>query len=190
MKSIKGTQTEKNLMIAFAGESAARNRYNFFAGQAKKDGYIQLSDYFLEIEDHERAHAKRFYKFLQGGNVSIRIDLPAGTIGTTAENLKQAIAGENKEWQHIYPAFARTARDEGFEEVAVVFESIAAAEKYHARTLQIFLDSIESETVFQQEQPVAWKCRKCGFVLVGTAPPPVCPACTHPSSYFEILSVN
>ncbi|MBN2009944.1 rubrerythrin family protein [candidate division KSB1 bacterium] len=187
MKSIQGTQTEANVVTAFLGESAARNRYNFYSAQAKKDGYVELSAFLTEVEDHERAHAKRLYKFLEGGSVEVTLSLEAEQIGSTIENLKNAIAGEQYEYETMYPDFAKVARDEGFETIAVVFEAIASAERYHANTFTQFLRRIENDSTFKRSESVKWRCRKCGYIYTGTEPPPVCPACAHPQGYFEVL---
>ncbi|MEK7368098.1 MAG: rubrerythrin [Planctomycetota bacterium] len=187
---LKGSQTEKNLLKAFAGESQARNRYSYFAKKAKKDGFEQIAAVFEETAEHERAHAKRFFKFLKGGEVEITAVFPAGVIGTTAENLKAAAGGEHFEWEKLYPSFARTARDEGFMSAAEVFESIAVAERHHEGRYLSLLKHVEAGTVFKRNSKVIWHCRKCGYTHEGTEAPPVCKACAHPQAYFEVLSEN
>jgi len=190
MSKLKGTQTEKNLLTAFAGESQARNRYTFFAGKAKKEGYVQISKIFDETANQESEHAKRFFKFLKGGMVSITGEFPAGVIGATADNLKGAMEGEDYEWGQMYPAFAETARKEGFEDVAKVFESIAIAEKQHAKRYKGLLENIKNDTVFAKSEPIVWRCLNCGYTHKGDKAPEMCPACAHPKSYFEILAEN
>ena len=187
---LKGTRTERNLLTSFAGESQARNRYTYFASQAKKDGYIQIQAIFEETANQEKEHAKRFFKFLQGGNVAVEATFPAGVIGTTADNLRAAAAGEHEEWSEMYPEFARIAREEGFAEIAAVFESIAVAEKQHERRYLGLLTNVEAQTVFRKEQPVTWRCRNCGYVHTGSDAPQLCPACAHPQAHFELLAEN
>jgi len=189
-KSLKGTRTEKNLLTAFAGESQARNRYTYFASRAKKDGLEQIASVFAETADQEKEHAKRLFKFLEGGEVEIQAAFPAGVIGTTAESLKAAAAGEHHEWAEMYPAFAGTARDEGFPEIAAVFAAIAVAEKQHERRYLALRENIEKGRVFKREKPVVWRCRNCGYLHEGPAAPPKCPACDHPQAHFEILGEN
>ncbi|HEW92585.1 MAG TPA: rubrerythrin family protein [Thermotogaceae bacterium] len=188
MASIKGTRTEKNLLTAFAGESQARNRYTYFASQARKEGYEQIAAIFLETADNEKEHAKRLFKFLEGGEVEITASFPAGVIGTTAENLKAAAAGENYEHTKMYPEFAKVAEEEGFPEIAAVFRAIAVAEKQHEKRYLALLENIEKDRVFKREKSVKWKCRNCGYIHEGTEPPEKCPACAHPKAYFELLS--
>lgn len=190
MKSLKGTQTEKNILTAFAGESQARNRYTFFASKAKKEGYVQISKAFEETADQEKEHAKRLFKFLEGGAVEITAAFPAGVIGDTLANLAASAAGEDEEWQHMYPSFAKTAREEGFEEIAVVMENIAVAEKEHSRRYKAFYENITEGKVFKKDQPVKWRCLNCGFVYEGKEAPKKCPACAHEQSYFELLCEN
>ena len=190
MKSLKGTQTEKNLMAAFAGESQARNRYTFFASQAKKEGYEQIAAIFLETADNEKEHAKQEFKFLQGGEIEITGSFPAGVIGTTAENLESSAAGENYEHRTMYPEFAKIARDEGFVEIAVSFESIAVAEKEHEKQYLALLKNIKSGKVFKKDMVVKWKCRNCGYIYEGQEAPQKCPACAHPQSYYEVWCLN
>jgi len=190
MKSIKGTQTEKNILAAFIGESQARNKYTFWASKAKDDGFIQIQLAFLETAEQEKEHAKRLFKFLEGGDVSQSIQAGAGIIGTTLENLRQAASGENHEWQHMYPDFAKVARAEGFDVVAIVMENIAIAEKQHARRYEAFINHLEANDMWVQESPTTWRCINCGFIYVGKEAPKVCPACAHPQSYFERLGEN
>jgi rubrerythrin len=190
MASLKGTKTERNILTAFAGESQARNRYTYFASQAKKDGYVQISAIFAETADQEKEHAKRLFKFLEGGEVEIAAGFPAGVIGTTAENLKAAAGGENHEWTQMYPGFAKTAREEGFAEIAVVFEAIAVAEKQHEKRYNDLLANIETGRVFKRDKPVVWRCRNCGYLHEGAEAPAKCPACAHPQAHFEMLGEN
>jgi len=190
MASIKGTKTERNLLTAFAGESQARNRYTYFANQAKKDGYVQIASIFEETANQEKEHAKRLFKFLEGGEVEITGAFPAGVIGTTAENLKAAAGGEHYEWTEMYPGFAKTAREEGLEEIAKVFEAIAVAEKQHEKRYNDLLANIEAGRVFKRDKPVVWRCRNCGYLHEGTEAPEKCPACAHPQAHFELLGEN
>ena len=190
MSSIKGTQTEKNLLTAFAGESQARNRYTYFASVAKKEGYVQISDIFAETADQEKEHAKRFFKFLEGGEIEVAAAFPAGTIGTTLENLKAAAAGEEYEWTTMYPGFANVAREEGFEAIALVFEKISIAEKQHDKRYKDLAANIEADTVFKKDQAVSWRCRNCGYLHDGEEAPDMCPACAHPKAHFEVLGEN
>jgi len=190
MKGIRGTKTEKNLLAAFAGESQARNRYTYFASQAKKEGYEQIAAIFIETADNEKEHAKRLFKFLEGGEVEITAAFPAGVIGKTEENLKDAAKGENYEHTKMYPEFARIAEEEGFQEIASVFRAIAVAEKQHERRYLALRENMEKERVFKREKVVRWKCRNCGYIYEGTEPPEKCPACAHPRAYFELLIEN
>ena len=190
MKSLKGSQTEKNIVAAFIGESMARNKYTYWASKAKDEGYIQMQLAFLETADQEKEHAKRLFKFLEGGEVTQSVTAGAGTIGTTAENLKHAAEGENYEWQHMYPDFAKVARAEGYDVVAVVMENIAIAEKQHAKRYEAFLHHIEHDDVWVQETPTTWRCINCGFIYEGKEAPKMCPACAHPQAYFERLGEN
>ncbi len=190
MASLKGTQTEKNLLTAFAGESQARNRYTYFASAAKKEGFVQISDIFTETANQEKEHAKRLFKFLEGGEVEITGSFPAGVIGTTIENLKEAAAGEEYEWTKMYPDFAATAKEEGFEVIAEVFESIAVAEKQHDKRYAELAANVEKGTVFKKEQSVKWQCRNCGYVHEGEQAVDICPACDHPQAHFELLAEN
>jgi rubrerythrin len=187
---IKGSKTEKNLLISFAGESQARNRYNYFASQAKKDGYVQISDIFEETANQEKEHAKRFFKFLKGGEIEISAAFPAGVIGTTLENLKAAAAGENHEHTKMYPEFAKTAREEGFEEIAKVFEAVSVAERQHEKRYLDLAANIEAGRVFSREEKTVWRCRNCGYLHEGKEAPKSCPACAHPQAHFELLGEN
>lgn len=190
MAELKGTRTERNLLTAFAGESQARNRYDYFAGQAEKEGFIQIARIFEETADQERVHAKQFFKYLKGGEVEIQAAFPAGVIGTTAENLRAAADGEHHEWGAMYPGFAQTARDEGFEAIAKKFEAVAVAEKQHERRYLALLANVENGKVFKKDAPVKWRCLKCGYIHEGPEAPDVCVACAHPQAYFEILAEN
>jgi rubrerythrin len=187
---IKGSRTEKNLLTAFAGESQARNRYTYFASQAKKDGYVQMSAVFEETADQEKEHAKRLFKFLEGGEVEISGSFPAGVIGPTRHNLKAAAAGENYEWTDMYPGFAKVAKEEGFNEIADVFTSIAVAEKFHEKRYLAFAANIDAGRVFKRPDKVVWKCRNCGYLHEGIEAPDECPACAHPQPYYELLCEN
>ncbi len=190
MASLKGTKTEKNLLTAFAGESQARNRYTYFASQAKKEGYVQISDIFTETANQEKEHAKRFFKFLEGGEVEIVGAFPAGVIGTTLENLKEAAAGEEYEWTQMYPDFAAVAREEGFNDVAVVFEMVAVAEKQHEKRYKELAANVDAGKVFKKDGSTTWQCRNCGYVHDGDEAPEMCPACAHAQAHFEVLSEN
>lgn len=190
MANIKGTKTERNILTAFAGESQARNRYDYYASVAKKEGYVQIADIFAETANQEKEHAKRLFKFLEGGEVEISAAFPAGVIGNTAENLKAAAAGENYEWTDMYPAFAKVAREEGFNEIADVFEAIAIAEKQHEKRYKELLANVEAGKVFKKDQVVTWRCRNCGYLHVGQEAPEKCPACAHPQAHFELLAEN
>ncbi len=187
---LKGSQTEKNLLAAFAGESQARNRYTYFASQARKEGYIQIAAIFEETANQEREHAKREFKFLQGGEVEITAAFPAGVIGSTVENLKAAAAGEHYETTEMYPEFAAVAEKEGFDEIAKAFRSIAVAEQRHEERYLALAKNITDGVVFKREKPVRWVCRNCGYVHEGPEAPDVCPACVHPKSHFELEAVN
>lgn len=190
MANLKGTLTEKNLMGAFAGESQARNRYTFFASQARKDGFEQIAAAFEETANQEKEHAKRLFNLLEGGEVEITAAFPAGVVGTTLENLKASAGGENHEHVHMYPDFAVIAREEGFEGIAKMFESIAVAEANHEKRYLGFAANIEAGTVFERSEPVAWRCRNCGYVHNDKSAPKVCPACAHPQAHFELLGEN
>jgi rubrerythrin len=189
-KSLKGTRTEQNLLKTFAGESQARNRYEFFAKQAKDEGCEQIAEIFLKTAVQEKAHAKRFFKFLEGGEVEITAAYPAGKIGTTAENLKAAAAGENEEWTKLYVAFSEIAKTEGFPEVAVAFKMIAKVEAEHEKRFLKLLQNLESGRVFAKETKVRWQCRNCGYVHEGAKAPDKCPACLHPQAFFEMMEEN
>jgi rubrerythrin len=190
MKSIRGTKTEQNLLIAFAGESQARNRYTYFAKQAKKEGHVQISMIFEETANQEKEHAKRLFKFLEGGEIEVQASFPAGVIGSTLENLKAAAAGENYEQERMYPEFARIAEEEGFLEIAAVFRAIAVAEKQHEKRFKELAENIEKGRVFKREEEVVWRCLNCGYIHSGSEPPETCPACDHPQGYFELLGEN
>lgn len=190
MKSVKGTQTEKNLLASFAGESQARNRYTFFAKQAKKDGFEQISALFLETSEHEKQHAKTFFRFLEGGDLEITTTYPAGMIGTTAENLAAAVAGENEEWTVLYKEAGDVAESEGFKEIATAFRKIAQVEEQHELRYLKLLKNIQEDKVFNGEEPVKWMCRNCGFVYEGKNALSMCPACQHPQAYFEVKADN
>ncbi|MHC4462235.1 MAG: rubrerythrin [Planctomycetota bacterium] len=188
--NLKGTQTEKNLVTAFAGESQARNRYTYFASQARKEGYEQIAAIFAETAEQEKEHAKREFKFLEGGEVEIDAAFPAGVIGSTLENLKAAAAGEHYEQTEMYPGFAEIADKEGFAEIAEVFRKIAVAEKRHEQRYLALAKNITEGQVFKREKPVRWVCRNCGYVHEGPEAPEVCPACAHPKSHYELEATN
>jgi rubrerythrin len=190
MTSLKGTQTEKNLLKAFAGESQARSRYTYFAKQAKKEGLEQISAIFMETAENELEHAKRFFKFLEGGMVEITATYPAGVIGDTLENLKAAADGENEEWTDLYPEFAKIADEEGFKQIAMVFKNIAKVEKEHEARYRKLYKNIEEGKVFKRGDKVIWKCRNCGFIHEGSVAPQKCPACDHPQAHFQIKEEN
>lgn len=190
MASIKGSRTEQNLLKAFAGESQARTRYTFFAGKARKEGYIQIADVFEETANQEKEHAKRFFNFLEGGMLEITASFPAGVIGTTLENLKAAADGEHEEHSMLYPEFAKIAREEGFEAVAMIFEKISIAERQHEKRYRDLAANIEKGVVFKREKAVTWRCRNCGFLHTSEEAPKSCPACAHPQDHFEILAEN
>jgi rubrerythrin len=187
---LKGSQTEKNLLTAFAGESQARNRYTYFASQAKKEGFVQMSFIFEETANQEKEHAKRLFKFLKGGEVEVTAAFPAGVIGTTLENLKASAAGENYEHTEMYPGFAKTAKEEGFDDIAAVFRSIAVAEKQHEKRYNDLAANIEAGRVFKRDTGVVWRCRNCGYIHTGNEAPVECPACAHPQAHFELLGEN
>ena len=190
MPKLKGSKTEGNLLAAFAGESQARNRYTFFASAAKKEGLEQISTIFEETANQEKEHAKRFFKFLEGGEVEVTASFPAGVIGSTLENLKAAAAGEHHEHTALYPGFAKVAREEGFKQIAAVFESICVAEKQHEKRYNDLAANIEAGTVFKREKKVVWRCRNCGYLHEGTEAPGVCAACAHAQAHFELLGEN
>jgi rubrerythrin len=187
---LKGSQTEKNLITAFAGESQARNRYSYFASKARKDGFVQIADIFEETANQEREHAKRLFKFMTGGEAEVAAAFPFGVIGETTDNLKAAAAGENHEWTSMYPAFAKTAREEGFAEVAAAMESIAVAEKQHEKRYLALAKNIDQRKVFKKDASVVWRCRNCGYLHEGPEAPEICPACAHPQAHFELLGEN
>ena len=184
---LKGSKTEKNLLAAFAGESQARNRYTYFASAARKEGYEQIAALFLETADNEKEHAKRYFKFLEGGEVEITASFPAGTIGSTAENIEAAASGENLEWTKLYPEAAQVAREEGFEDIATIFQEIAKVEAAHEKRYRKLLSNIKEGRVFNKETSVKWKCRNCGYIHEGKEAPQECPACAHPQSYYEVF---
>lgn len=190
MESIKGTKTEQNLLKAFAGESQARSRYTFFASVAKKEGYEQISGVFMETAEQEKEHAKRFFKFLEGGMVEITASYPAGKIGTTQENLEAAAAGEYEEWAELYPEFADIAEQEGFKKIAAAFRMIAKVETEHENRYRKLLANLVEGTVFQKEESIKWQCRNCGYVHEGKTAPQQCPACEHPQAFFEPKKEN
>ncbi len=190
MGNLKGTRTEQNILTAFAGESQARNRYTYFASQAKKDGYVQISEIFTETADQEKEHAKRLFKLLEGGEVEVAAAFPAGVIGTTLDNLKEAAAGENYEYTDMYPGFAKTAVEEGFEEIADIFKAIAVAEKQHEKRYVALAANIANNTVFKKDTSVVWRCRNCGYLHEGDVAPEECPACDHAQAHFELLGEN
>ncbi len=190
MKSIKGTQTEKNILTAFIGESQARNKYTYFASVAKKEGFVQIQKIFEETSDQEKEHAKRLFKFLEGGDVEITATFPAGVIGDTIANLNEAAGGEHYEHTVMYPGFAKTAREEGFPALATVFEAIAVAEKQHEKRYLELRKNIEDGSVFKKKGKVVWRCINCGYLYEGESAPASCPACAHPQSYFELLGEN
>jgi rubrerythrin len=189
-KSIKGTQTEQNLLKSFAGESQARNRYTFFASQARKEGLVQIAEIFAETADQEKEHAKRFFSFLEGGDLEITAAFPAGKVGTSLENLAAAAAGEEHEWQTLYPEFARIAREEGFVAVAAAFEAICVAEKQHGKRYRTLADNLQAGKFFKRNGKVVWRCRNCGYLHEGEDAPKTCPACLHPQAHFELLGEN
>lgn len=189
-KSVKGTQTEKNLLKSFAGESQARMRYTYFASKAKKEGYEQIGGVFTETADQEKEHAERFFKFLEGGPVEITASYPAGIIGTTQQNLEEAAAGEYEEWHDLYNHFADVADREGFPTIATVWRKVAEVEAEHERRYRILLQHILDNNVFTRDEPIQWQCRNCGYVHTGLEAPEVCPACAHPQAYYEPMKQN
>ncbi len=189
-KSIKGTKTEKNLLASFAGEAQARNRYTFFASAAKKEGYEQISRFFLETAENEKEHAKVFFKYLEGGEVEITASYPAGVIGDTKSNLEAAAAGENMEWTILYSDAAKVARDEGFPEIARSFEQIAKVEMFHENRYRRLAENIAKKEVFKKKASVKWHCINCGYIYEGEEAPKECPACKHPQAYYEVLAEN
>jgi len=190
MKDLKGSKTEKNIITAFAGESQARNRYTYASGQARKEGFVQIADIFEETANQEKEHAKRLFKLLQGGTAEVNASFPAGVIGNTLENLKEAASGEHYEHTEMYPGFAKIAREEGYDEAAFAFESIAVAEKQHEKRYLALADNIKHGRVFKKDRPVVWRCRNCGYLHEGIEAPAVCPACLHVQAHFELLGEN
>lgn len=190
MGSVKGTRTEKNLLTAFAGESQARNRYTYFASQAKKEGYEQIAFILEETANQEKEHAKRFFSFLEGGDVEFSAAFPAGFVGTTIQNLQAAAAGENYEHTTMYPGFAKVAREEGLNAIAVLFEAVSVAERQHEKRYRDLAANIEAKRVFKKEKPVVWRCRNCGYLHHGEEAPAMCPACAHPQAHYELLGEN
>jgi rubrerythrin len=188
--SVKGTRTEQNLLKSFAGESQARNRYTYFAGVARKEGYVQIADIFEETANQEKEHAKRFFSFLEGGDLEITACFPAGKTGTTADNLLAAANGEFEEHADLYPDFAAVAKEEGFPAIAALWTAVSVAERQHEKRYRDLLANIESDRVFSRETEVVWRCRNCGYLHSGTAAPEVCPACVHPRAHFELLAEN
>lgn len=189
-KKIKGSETEKNLLKAFAGESQARNRYTYFSSIAKKEGLVQIAGIFEETANQEKEHAKRFWKFLEGGPVEITATYPAGASSNTLDNLKAAADGENEEWSELYPTFAKTAREEGFPEIAKAFEMISVAEKQHEKRYRDLYNNLVAGKVFKKDDKVVWRCLNCGYLHEGTDAPEMCPACIHPKAHFELLAEN
>jgi len=190
MKSVKGTKTEKNLLAAFAGESQARTRYTFFASAARKEGYEQIAAIFTETADNEKEHAKRFFSFLEGGDLEITASFPAGVIGKTAENLKAAAAGENHEHTVLYPQAAKVAEEEGFPDIAFLFRKIASVEQHHEKRYLDLMKNVLDKKVFKKDAKVQWKCRNCGYIHDGAEAPETCPTCAHPKAFFELLCDN
>jgi rubrerythrin len=190
MTSFKGSRTETNLLASFAGESQARNRYTYFSSQARKEGFIQIAQIFEETANQEREHAKRFFQQLQGGETEVMAAFPAGVVGSTAENLKAAAAGEYYEWSDMYPRFAKIAREEGFEAAANIWEAISVAEKQHEKRYRDLLRNVEDGMVFKKDKPVVWRCINCGYLHEGSEAPESCPACAHPKAYYELLGEN
>lgn len=194
MKSLRGTKTAENLLKSFAGESQARGRYTYYASVARKEGFIQISNIFIETAEQEREHAKRFYKFLkedlQGDAIEITASYPVALYDNTADNLKAAASGENEEWTELYPAFAKIAKEEGFEEIAEIYNRISEVESRHERRYKKLLENIENNTVFKKSESVLWKCNNCGYIYEGEEAPSLCPACQHPQGYFEVFIEN
>jgi rubrerythrin len=190
MATLKGSQTEKNLLKAFAGESQARNRYTFFSSQAKKEGYEQIAWIFADTADNEKEHAKRFFTFLGSGDVEITASYPTGPVGATAENLREAAAGEHLEWGTLYPDFAEVAEKEGFPEIARVFRMILSVESGHEKRYLALLENVAKERVFKRDDPMRWRCRNCGYIHEGSGAPVECPACAHPQAYYELMGEN
>jgi rubrerythrin len=188
--SIKGSETEKNLLAAFAGESQARNRYTYFSSKAKKEELVQISQIFEETANQEKEHAKRFFKYLEGGELMVQSAFPAGIIASTQDNLQAAAAGENFEWTELYPGFAKIAYKEGFDEIAKVFEAVSISEKQHEKRYLDLLRNLKNGKVFKKDSPVVWRCINCGYLYEGPEAPDICPACAHPRGYYEILAEN
>ena len=187
---LKGSKTEKNLLTAFAGESQARNRYTYAASKAKKEGFVQIAHIFEETANQEKEHAKRFFAQLQGGDLEITAEFPAGVVGTTAENLEAAAGGEHHEWSEMYPGFAKVAREEGFDWIADIFDAVSVAEKQHEKRYLGLLENVKNGTVFKKPQKVVWRCRNCGYLHEGEEAIDQCPACAHPQAHFELLAEN
>ena len=190
MADLKGSQTERNLIASFAGESQARNRYTYFSSKARKEGFVQIAKIFEETADQEKEHAKRFFSQLQGGDVSIMAPFPAGIVAGTSENLRAAAAGENHEWTEMYPGFAKVAREEGFETAAKIWEAVSVAEKQHEKRYLDLLKNVEAGSVFKKDRKVVWRCLNCGYLHEGMEAPMSCQACAHPQAYFELLGEN
>jgi len=190
MRSINGSQTEKNLIGSFAGESQARNRYTFFASKARQEGFVQIALVFEETANQEKEHAKRFFQQLEGGDVVVDAPFPAGMVGSTAENLKAAAEGERHEWTELYPDYAKTAREEGFEGAAEIWEAVLVAEKQHEKRYRDLLNNVSLDKVFKRNEPVVWRCINCGYLHEGLEAPISCPACAHPQGYYELLAEN
>jgi rubrerythrin len=190
MPELKGSRTEKNLLTSFSGESQARNRYTYFASQARKEGFVQIAMIFEETANQEKEHAKRFFSQLPGGDVMVDWAFPAGVIGTTADNLKAAADGEHYEWTDMYPTFAKIAREEGFEAIADLWDSVSVAEKQHEKRYKDLLANVEAGKVFKKDKTVVWRCINCGYLHEGTDAPLSCPACAHPQAYYELLGEN
>jgi len=190
MAELKGSKTEQNLLKSFAGESQARNRYTYFAKAAKNEGYVQISNIFIDTAENEKAHAKTFFQYLEGGALEITATYPAGKIGKTLENLQASAAGEKEEWSELYPEFARIAREEGFDNIADSYEAIAEAESYHESRYRALIENITNGTVFKKASPVKWHCANCGYIHEGESAPDCCPACRHPKAHFEVLAEN
>lgn len=190
MAEMKGSRTEKNLLASFAGESQARNRYTYFASQARKEGYVQIAMIFEETANQEKEHAKRFFSQLSGGDLMIDAMFPAGVVGSTADNLMAAAKGENEEWTKLYPSFAKVAREEGFEAAAIIWDAVSVAERQHEKRYKDLLANMEAGRVFRRDQPVVWRCINCGYLHEGTEAPMSCPACAHPQAYYELLGEN
>jgi rubrerythrin len=190
MQDMKGSMTEKNILSAFAGESQARNRYTFFASKAREEGLVQIAQIFEETANQEKEHAKRFFKLLEGGDVMVQAAFPSGTVGATSQNLRAAAGGEHFEWSELYPGFAKTARQEGFETVARILDAVCVAEKQHEKRYLDLLANVEASNVFRKDKPVVWRCINCGYLHEGLKAPEACPACAHPQSYYEVLAEN